>query len=142
MNTKDYDKEPFSVLEIRDSEGVEPIKEVKQIKFSCNGNYILCGTSEGVLMVLDAYEGTMLRKFFVDNGSEMSLECSFSPCSRYVIAGSETKKIHVFNVETGTETKLIEFHPKSVNCVRFSHQHLIIFSGCQNLVFWIPESIS
>ena len=31
--------------------------EVKQVKFSSNGAYILLGTSENQIMLIDAYEG-------------------------------------------------------------------------------------
>jgi hypothetical protein len=35
----------------------------------------------------------------------------------------------------------MEFHPKTVACVKFSHVYCMLITACQNLVVWIPERV-
>lgn len=64
------------------------------MKFSPNGQYLLLGTRESEIMLLDAYKGNIIHRFvgqftsLADLNSPFGLECGFSPDSRYVITGS------------------------------------------------------
>jgi WD40 repeat protein len=70
----------------------------------------------------------------------MPLEAGFTPDSKYVMTGSETnRRVTFWNIETGKEIQLMEFHPKTVACVKFSHVYSMLVTACQNLVVWIPE---
>jgi WD40 repeat protein len=58
-----------------------------------------------------------------------------------LISGSEGKcKILIWNIETGQEVKLTDFHPTTVAAVKFSHVYCMLVSACQNLVVWIPDT--
>jgi len=46
----------------------------------------------------------------------------------------------VWNIESGKEIKLLDFHPTTVAAVKFSHVYCMLISACQNLVVWIPDS--
>ena len=74
---------PFSTFEL--DEG-----EVKKLKFSNNGQNLLCTTESGYF-ILDAYFGEKKQKFepLVTPESGISLEGSFTPDSQYFLSGCE-----------------------------------------------------
>lgn len=125
------------------------------MRFSPNGKYILLGTRQNVIMLLDAFKGTMVKRFEgnfsgVNNGEQsmllqhvVNIECGFSPDSQYVISGSANSRQNVFiwNIETGKEVHLMQFHPMTVQCAKFSHVYCMLVTACQNVVVWIPGSI-
>jgi COMPASS component SWD2 len=73
------------------------------------------------------------------NETGIPIEVGFTPDSKYVISGSENRKILIWNIETGKELQMMEFHPKPVTCIKFSHVYCMMISACQNIVVWIPE---
>ena len=115
------------------------------MKFSPDGQFILLGTTENIIVLIDSFEGKLKHKFqtnFNELGTGSILEAGFSPDSRYLVTGSEAskQKIVVWNIETGQEVKLLDFHPTTVSAVKFSHVYCMLISACQNLVVWIPDS--
>jgi len=90
--------------------------------------------------LIDAFEGKQLYKFSSNfNESGTPLEAGFTPDSKFLISGSDNKRIIFWNIETGREIQLMEFHPSTVACVKFSHVYCMLISACQNVVVWIPE---
>ena len=85
FNTENYKDKPFQTFTIEGE-----TKEIKQMKFSPNGKYILLATRQNSLMLLDAFKGTMVQRFEGSFSGEptLPLECGFSPDSKYVITGS------------------------------------------------------
>ena len=124
---------PFSTFEL--DEG-----EVRQLKFSGNGQSLLCATDSGYC-ILDAYSGEKKQKFepLVTPESGITLEGSFTPDSQYFMCGSEDGVILIWNVITGARVCKLEKHFKAVNCIKFSNKYAIFVSACQNLLFWQPE---
>lgn len=55
FNTENYKDKPFQTFTI-DNES----KEIRSMKFSPNGKYVLLGTHQNQIMVLDAFKGTMV----------------------------------------------------------------------------------
>lgn len=77
-------------------------------------------------MLIDSYEGKVKHKFkalFNELATGSVLEAGFSPDCKYLVSGSENQKqkVYIWNIETGKEIKLIDFHPTTVACVKFSH---------------------
>ena len=58
FNTENYKEKPFQTFTI---EGES--KEIKQMKFSPNGKYILLGTTNNVITLIDSFEGKLKHKF-------------------------------------------------------------------------------
>jgi WD40 repeat protein len=127
FNTENYKEKPFQTFTI-DNE----TKEIRSMKFSPNGKNILLGTRQNVVMLLDAYKGTVINRFegeFCNPNSEttlthaMNLEQGFSPDSKYIISASHNtrKNVFIWNVETGKEVNISQFHPTTVQCAKFSH---------------------
>ena len=142
FNTENYEERPFSIFSIEDQDWTA---EVKQMKFSPDGQFILLGTTENVIVLIDSFEGKLKHKFtgsFNELGTGTILEAGFSPDSRYLVTGSEAQKqkIVIWNIETGQEVKLLDFHPTTVAAVKFSHVYCMLISACQNLVVWIPDT--
>lgn len=74
------------------------------------------------------------------------LSLDFTPDSKYVLSGSANSKQNIFiwNLETGQQVNLMQFHPSTqipVRCVKFSHVYCMLVTACQNVVVWIPGSI-
>ena len=75
------------------------------MKFSPDGQFILLGTTENIIVLIDSFEGKLKHKFtgtFNELNTGQILEAGFSPDSRYLITGSESakQKIVVWNIET------------------------------------------
>jgi len=138
---------PFKVFKV-DS------PEIKQIKFSNNGDYILASTSE-MLLLIDSFEGETIWRFvgdMVETETELIIKADFSPDSKYVVSGSESGKLLIWNAEkppknqenfenNNTRKALVslEAHPQTSNCVKFSPKHALLASSCTNLLLWIPD---
>lgn len=117
------------------------------MKFSPDGNFILLGSTENTIILIDSFKGTLKHKFkapFNELQSGSLLEAGFSPDSKYIVSGSENtkQKVFIWNIETEREIKLIDFHPTTVSCVKFSHLYCMLITACQNLVVWIPDNQS
>ena len=132
FNTENYEERPFSIFPIDDQEWNA---EVKQMKFSPDGQFILLGTTENIIVLIDSFEGKLKHKFtgnFNEPSTGSILEAGFSPDSRYLITGSEAakQKIMVWNIESGNEVRLLDFHPTTVAAVKFSHVYCMLISAC------------
>lgn len=150
FNTENYKDKPFSTFTIE-----QETKEIRNMKFSPNGKHILLITRQNLLLLLDAFQGTITQKLegsfsgVASNEHSMLLqhstmiEAGFSPDSRYVVTGSANpaQNLFMWNAETGKEVKLMQFHPGTVACVKFSHLYCMLITACQNVVVWIPGSI-
>lgn len=62
--------------------------EIKLMKFSSCGNLILLGTSDNLIILLDAFKGEEKYKLtnFINEAS--IIECSFTPDTKYILSGS------------------------------------------------------
>jgi COMPASS component SWD2 len=120
------------------------------LKFSNNGAYLLATNSE-FLIIFDSFSGDALGRLYGDiSEGDLAFKADFSPDSKYVVSGSESGKILIWNVEkqnlsTNPEKKnnalvSLEAHPQTANCVKFSPKHLLLATACFNLLLWtIPE---
>jgi hypothetical protein len=54
FNTENFEERPFSIFSIEDP---EMLAEVKQIKFSPDGQFIMLGTTDNVITLIDSFEG-------------------------------------------------------------------------------------
>lgn len=58
FNTENYKDKPFQTFTIENE-----TKEIKSMKFSPNGMYVLLGTRDNTILLLDAFKGTMVQRF-------------------------------------------------------------------------------
>jgi COMPASS component SWD2 len=81
-----------------------------------------------------------MKKFTsFSNENSLTIEVSFTPDSNYIVSGSENGLVHIWDIKTGDEIIRLEGHIKAVRCVKFSPTHLLMASGCKNVIFWIPR---
>lgn len=138
-----YDVKKFKEEDCRfDYWRIDHVPEITQIKFSNSGEYMLVGTVQSRIILLDAYEGKLLAEFsgFV-NQTGGYLEACFTPDSRTIIGGSEDGTIYVWDIEKRIEVCKLEGHIKPSRHVKFSPTHVMMASACQNVLFWIPKFI-
>jgi len=130
-------KSPFKVFKIDSISS-----EIKQLKFSNDGNFIICTTVDNLLLVVDAYDGTVIRKLTGEiNESDVVLKADVSADSKYVAIGTESGNIIIWNISTGNIVANLESHPQTVGCVKFSPRHTLLASACSNLILWHPSII-
>lgn len=133
-SAEDVLKGPFKVFKI--TEG----SEIKQLKFSVDGSYIVCATIDNLVLVLDAYEGDLKNKLTGEiNESDLCFKIDISDDSRYVVSGTESGNVLIWNLENGAIVANLECHPTSSNCVKFSHKQAMLATGCTNLAVWHPS---
>lgn len=92
FNTENYEERPFSIFPVDDQDW---FAEVKQMKFSPDGQFIMLATTENIIVLIDSFEGKLKHKFtgtFNELGTGSILEAGFSPDSRYLVTGSESAK--------------------------------------------------
>ena len=70
FNTENYKDKPFQTFTIE-----AETKEIKQMKFSPNGKYILLGTQDNLITLLDANLGSITKRFSA-NFNPSSLKAS------------------------------------------------------------------
>jgi COMPASS component SWD2 len=127
------------------------------LKFSNDGDYLLVNTREGTILVFNAFNGAELYQyshFKNDHGS--SLEASFTPDSKYLLAGSEDGLIYSWSLPKkdqplqvnkandelldvavwGTEERR---HAGPVGCVQWNPKYMMAASACSNVAFWLPN---
>lgn len=88
-----------------------------------------------MILLIDSFEGKLKHKFtaqFNELATGQILEAGFSPDSKYLITGSENakQKLFIWNIETGKEIKLLDFHPTTVSAVKFSHVYCMLITAC------------
>jgi WD40 repeat protein len=126
---------PFKVFKIDNISS-----ELKQVKFSNDGTYIICTTNDNLILVLDAFEGHVLNRLTGDiNEGDVFLKADISADSKYVAIGSESGNVLIWNIATGSLIENLECHPQTCLCVKFSGKHGILATACTNLVLWHPS---
>ena len=60
FNTEKYEDRPFSIFSIEDH---DLTAEIRQLKFSPDGQVILLGTTENLILLIDSFEGNIKNKF-------------------------------------------------------------------------------
>jgi COMPASS component SWD2 len=60
FNTENYEERPFSIFSIDEQESTA---EIKQMKFSPDGQLILLGSTENSILLIDSFDGKLKHKF-------------------------------------------------------------------------------
>ena len=110
------------------------------LQFSSDGNHILISTDASLIIMVDAFECSVKQVFLGhanDNGSE--LEACFTPCTKYVLSGSEDSNIHVWNVADGSIATTLRGHVGAVGHVICSPKYELVASACMNTALWITS---
>lgn len=125
---------PFKVFKIDSG------NEIKEMKFSNDGNFLICTTIENAILVVDSYEGKILKTLQGEiNESDMYFKADISADSKYVVSGSESGQILIWSVAEGKLITTLTCHPQATSFVKFSPKHCLLATSCKNLVLWHPD---
>ena len=113
--------------------------EIKMIKFSPSGQYMLLATSDNLIVMVDAIEGHEKMRFSSFMNESSIIECCFSPDSHFVASGSENGLVHVWGVD-GKEVAKLSSHVEKVSCLKFSPTRCMLASAGRNVTLWVPDT--
>eukprot|EP00730_Choanoeca_flexa_P018203 TRINITY_DN8841_c0_g1_i5.p1 TRINITY_DN8841_c0_g1~~TRINITY_DN8841_c0_g1_i5.p1 ORF type:complete len:334 (+),score=55.60 TRINITY_DN8841_c0_g1_i5:80-1081(+) len=134
-DARQYNEGPFTTFgDLSDGSNVWT-----DITFSPDGKLILVTTLSGVLLVVDAYEGTInkaLNNAFKNPG--LPIQASWSPDSKTILTGDGQGTINFYGVD-GTLIHNAKGHHEASTCVRYNPQYAMIASACSMLAFWLPD---
>lgn len=136
-DARNYQQGPFTAFTVGDERNSAAV--FAKIRFSLDGKRLLA-VVEGRIYVLDAFEGTVLRK--VSNGvpdGGTALEACLTADGNYIVSGCWDRNIRVWNVAGGPEVAVWSGHAGIPTCLRWSPHKMMMASACQALAFWIPD---
>jgi len=131
-----YDKGPFATFS-PDMGG--PI-DFSSVKFSHDGKLMLLGTTQGAVLLLDAFTGDLVRTFSGhDNARQLPLEACFGPDAEYVLSGSEDGTIWRWRTQTGEALPPLQGHTGPVGAPKVNPTRMLLASACSALCLWLPQ---
>merc|ERR1711934_1065900 len=109
FDVRAYDKGPFSTFSIKRAGSI--VTKWTTLKFSPCTKYVLVGSMDGAIYLLDAFDGHMLRSYAGHlNTKEACMEATFSPDSQFVMARSEDGSIYTWNTVENTQPMILKGH--------------------------------
>ncbi|GFR42142.1 hypothetical protein Agub_g2989 [Astrephomene gubernaculifera] len=134
---RSYDKGPFDTFTVEEEKGSPA--GFADIRFSNNGN-LLMAVAEGRIYLLDAYKGTVYKRFA--NGipeAGGAVEAAITADNQYLLSGCDDRAIRVWHIESGREVATWQGHSQVPGCLRMSGRRALVASACTALVLWIPN---
>ena len=98
-------------------------------------------TNRNQLFVINSFQGNIMQEISAFNNESGTSQAAFTSCSNYILVSDETNNgVVVFSSKNGGKIgELKGHHPKRINCLAWSPEHLLMVSACKNLVFWVPD---
>lgn len=113
---------------------------IEELHFIRNSQKIACLLQNGKIIFADSMNGKMLTSALIPGVHESPYpQVSFSPDSRFMVAGGIDHMVRVYDVESGNEISKFGGHLKQCLSVAFSPCHAVFVSGCHNLIWWVPK---
>ncbi|KAH7726189.1 hypothetical protein AAVH_05988 [Aphelenchoides avenae] len=135
---RSYDKGPFATFKV----DAERDGEWTGMRFSPNGKSILLMTDRDYMLVIDAFNGSVIHKLIGhQNEGKVPLNADFSPDAKYVFCGSSNGQVVCWSTDTGSVvTRLRSAHPFTPENVAFNPKFFMMASGCKQLRLWLPAT--
>ncbi|KXZ48268.1 hypothetical protein GPECTOR_29g46 [Gonium pectorale] len=134
---RSYDKGPFDTFTVEEEKA--SAAGFADIKFSNNGN-LLMAVAEGRIYLLDAYKGSVIKRFangIPEAGSPV--EAAITADNQYLLSGCDDRAIRVWHIDSGREVAVWQGHAQLPACLRVSNRRVMVASACAALVLWIPN---
>jgi COMPASS component SWD2 len=107
------------------------------MKFNATGTQILVGSSDGLSLTLDGFEGTVQKAFCDKNATGASC---WSSDDKTILTGNQDGSISCWNVESGELVKKLEGHSGPVGCIASNPKYTMLASACTNTALWLWPS--
>jgi COMPASS component SWD2 len=111
------------------------------LKFDAKGKHILLTTNQGLVLVLDSFQGTLesvIGDF--ELSPSQNTEACFSADSTYVFKGSVDGSIRCWNRANASLIRTWDsVHTAPVRCLKFNPIMANFASTCVNLNLWLPR---
>lgn len=115
----------------------------RNIEFNSDGKLILLTTTQGIV-ILDSYSGDLVKHISGNyNQRGYPLVASFSPDGNFVLTGTESGLVHVYDAHKGDLVATWTARsptPHPVGLVRFNPRFMMAASvSGKSLAFWLPR---
>lgn len=110
------------------------------IKFSNDGKLMLLSTTNGRVLLLDAFKGDLIQCFSGHaNQQGVPLEACFSADAEYILAGAEDGSIWRWHTRTGQVLPALKGHPGAVGAIKCNPTRMMMASACSVVCMWLPK---
>ncbi|KAK7293430.1 hypothetical protein RJT34_16295 [Clitoria ternatea] len=137
FDSRSYDKGPFDTFLVGGDTA-----EVCDIKFSNDGKSMLLTTTNNNVYILDAYGGEKRCGFSLEPSPGTTIEATFTPDGRYMVAGSGGGNIHAWSIEMKNEVACWSSHIAVPACLKWAPHRAMFAAASSVLTFWIPDNDS
>uniref|UniRef100_A0A0N5CC36 WD_REPEATS_REGION domain-containing protein n=1 Tax=Strongyloides papillosus TaxID=174720 RepID=A0A0N5CC36_STREA len=128
-------RRPFKVMSSRSSTW-----NVNNIRFSLDGRSILASADGNYFYTFDTFTGEKMSFGGISNCRRLNFGVDFSPCGRYIIAGSDFGELLYYDAVKGRLLKTFKSpHSGHVENVLFHRKYLMLVTGVDDLIFWTPD---
>lgn len=135
FDSRSYDKGPFDTFLVGGDTA-----EVCDIKFSNDGKSMLLSTTNNNIYVLDAYGGDKRCGFSLEPSHGSSIEATFTPDGKYVVAGSGGGTMHAWSIDRNHEVACWSSHIGVPSCLKWAPRRAMFAAASTVLTFWIPNN--
>ena len=110
----------------------------QSIQFNVSGSSIMLGTSYGMNVLLDGFEGNIQRVIYdsANVGDRPAVSC-FTSDDKSILCGNENGTISCWDCSTGAMIRRLEAHTGSVNCLAANPKYAQLASACTQTVLWL-----
>lgn len=143
-NAQVFEEMPFATFEVQCSDKAQWIS----LEFSTNEQHILLGTDYGYHYILDAFEGTILKRLTghepLPNRKSLTTcrPICFSMDGNFVLAGSGSKQITVWDIAgshySEVEPSVYLNSPSAGQVIACNPELYLLATGEHELNFWLP----
>eukprot|EP00527_Entomoneis_sp_CCMP2396_P003674 CAMPEP_0198139168 /NCGR_PEP_ID=MMETSP1443-20131203/2506_1 /TAXON_ID=186043 /ORGANISM="Entomoneis sp., Strain CCMP2396" /LENGTH=363 /DNA_ID=CAMNT_0043801217 /DNA_START=102 /DNA_END=1193 /DNA_ORIENTATION=+ len=107
------------------------------IQFNAAGNQMLVGSTGGVSLLLDGFEGTIQKVLLSSDTSTKAVSC-FTGDDKYVLSGNSDGTIDVWQVDTGTIIQRLDTAGigEGIESVAFNPAYQQFATGCKDVAMW------
>ncbi|KAE9599487.1 hypothetical protein Lal_00039537 [Lupinus albus] len=135
FDSRSYDRGPFDTFLVGGDTA-----EVCDIKFSNDGKSMLLTTTNNNIYVLDAYGGEKQFGFSLEPSPGTTIEATFTPDGKYVVAGSGSGTMHAWSIEQRIEVACWSSHIGAPWCLKWAPRRAMFAAASTVLTFWIPNT--
>lgn len=118
--------------------------EVTSMEYSADGTQIMLNTRNSVIIIIDAATGDILHEFRgIQNLYNDKIDACFTPCSKFVLAGSQNGQINCWKLEDSEKVIIFEnVEEKNSPCLRIAfNKNAVCFCCASDKKFhiWIEK---